>query len=226
MGERPSTPAQPSTPAAAWTRAAPHTSGGGVRCCDAPTRRCFVSRAASCPRAPGPVDAGPGNDVALFGRADTGVDAAIDAACPAPASGGTTEVAVSAPGLAGATVSVHSWFGATDPVTLDASGSATFRAPALSVGAYGSDLALLDPIGFPVSFHLAQGSAGADVYPACIAPDPGTLLPMDRVEVILQRDIGTGLCAGSVLAVVYLCSRVTGEYTPSMFDDVPCGPFR
>jgi hypothetical protein len=194
--------------------------GGGLRCCDSATRRCYVSHAAYCPvTVP---DAG--HDTALR-RADTAVDSDVDAACP-PSGSSSTEIAVSVPGMPGATVTVHSYYWAPTTLTLDASGSAVVRGQPLSIGAYGGNLSLLDVLGLPVSFELSQGTATANVYPACIAPDPGSLQPLDRVDVILQRDRATGLCAGSVLSVVVECVPLMGEYTPAMFDDMPCGPFR
>lgn len=196
--------------------------GGGVRCCDVATSRCFVSHTAVCPT---PGGSWIGNDSGLFHRPDTDVDADTDAACvpPAPAA---TEVAVTALGLPGATLTLESsWYGTIATGTFDATGSLVVVSTQLSIGLYSHTLSLVDPIGFPVIFRIHEGTTTADVYPACIAPDPGSVQPLDHVDVVLQRDLATGLCAGSVLSVTVDCISITGEYTPSHFDDAPCGPF-
>lgn len=196
--------------------------GGGIRCCDLATTRCFVAHTAACPAVSG-YDAG--HDANLH-RADTNDDAAVDAPCPPSGALGSTEIAISAPGLAGAEVSIHSYYGAPASATLDASGRGVFRGPELAIGVYYGDLSLLDTIGLPISFEIREGTATATVYPTCVAPDPGSLEPLDRVDILLQRDRATGLCAGTVLSVVAECVPITGTYTASMFDDLPCGPFR
>lgn len=186
--------------------------GGGIRCCDDSTMRCYVSHTAVCPG----------------GSADAGYDTlpqALGDACPMP-SPGTTELTVRAPGLPNVSVTITYYYVSySQTFVLDDTGTATVSVPMLAFAHYLAPPGLTDGYGSPLVFHLARGTMSVDLTPHCFTPSRHDPQPLDTVEVLLQRDVTTGSCVGIVPTVSFDCTAYHGDYSPAQLDDLPCGPF-
>jgi hypothetical protein len=95
-------------------------------------------------------------------------------------------------------------------MTLDGSGAGDFSVPTLY-----SDY-------IEVTFYHGGSviTLNAECVPPITTPDP-----IDRLHLLLRRRIADGTCALIADEIEQGGATKTGQYTPELFDDQPCGPF-